>query len=275
MARTIKLSLGTMIGGLVFIVAVGLTVWLGHRAAVRDRELVKELQSQSEELNKLLQSNPAPTADNIRTLSHDREQLEQLYPEILRAASRAKLAPPALRRPVEFQELLARKIKQFRQTASEVGVDLPEGFALGFRRYAASLPCAGTTGADCERALADLAKQLLVTEKLCDMLFALKVDGIYAIRRMEVEPGTGEDTIERTLPKDSGSVYKVLPFEFRFGCSTDKLRAFLNELSQSDWFFVVRSMDIAAADASATGRLAVTLQIDLLEFPAESPKTGG
>jgi hypothetical protein len=82
-------------------------------------------------------------------------------------------------------------------------------------------------------------------------------------------------------------LYEMLPFEFRFLGTTDALRKFLNSLSQSDWFFAVRSVQVAgeqpagmagggetAGSADTTGAakrtvLNVIVRVDLIEFPQQ------
>lgn len=275
--KALKQNLVMVITVVVLLLAAGLVVWQGQKAAARNKQIERELETQGAQLATLLQGKPAPTHDNIKLLRIDREQLEQLYPAILQAASRVEVRAPELRRPVEFQELLARKVKRLRQTAAEVGVEIPPDFAFGFGRYASTLPCQGATGEDCNHIVTRLAVQLLVVEKICDMLYANKIIRLDQIRRAEVEAGTSGDSLEMPVTKDTTLVYKTLPFEFRFAGTTEKLRSVLNGLSQSDWFFSIRSFKAEAGGSEAgsqPGPLAVTMQIDLLEFPPVAAKTG-
>jgi hypothetical protein len=78
----------------------------------------------------------------------------------------------------------------------------------------------------------------------------------------------------------------MLPFEFRFICTTEALRTFLNSLSTSEWFFAVRSVhiigeppapptgtgEVPSAETTAGAKrtvLNVTVRIDLIEFPPQ------
>ena len=137
---------------------------------------------------------------------------------------------------------------------------------------------------------------MLVVDKLAGLLIQSKVDGITHIHRTEVEPGpTSTDALAVPISDDPKALYKTYPFELEFTCDTDSLRAFLNGLTQSDWFFAVRSVKVDSASAVSTGTspapaatrgsepaaplrptehrlLNVIVRVDLVEFtPTESP----
>jgi hypothetical protein len=145
--------------------------------------------------------------------------------------------------------------------------------------------------------LEQLTKQLQAIEKLSELLIESRVDEISQIQRAEVEPGApSTDAFNVPISTDPTGQYETLPFEFRFASTTPALRTFLNKLSQSEWFFAVRYVQVTgetpsgtASDqggpgsASASGTAAsqrraplrVTARIDLVEFaPKPEAKPG-
>ncbi len=135
-----------------------------------------------------------------------------------------------------------------------------------------------------------LVKQLRAIEKISTLLIESHVDDINVIRRSEVEPTGGPDTLDVPIVNDPNALYQVLPFEFQFDCTPEALRDFLNGVTKSDWFFAVRKVQVTGespppdkAPAPPTGgaaaaatlstpkrtRLSVVVRIDLIEFPSK------
>ena len=280
-----------------FIVVVGGLVWLQQNAAARVQEIDNSLAEQISQLNHLREMKPPPTRENIDVVKQNRQQLEQLYSDLLAVVSRSQIQTQEFVRPVGFLQLMASRFARLRQNAEKAKVKLPEGFAFGFSRYAGpppTLPARGLSEAETTNVLIQLTKQMAAIEKLSDLLIQSRPDEISQIRRAEVEPGSvsaeAMETVESTGPK---GLYETLPFEFRFVGTTDSLRMFLNNLSQSDWFFAVRSVQVAGeqpaaptgagetatpAPASAPKRAVLNLavRVDLIEFPQQpvsKPKT--
>jgi len=231
-------------------------------------------------------------------MKQDREQIDNLYSNLLAAVSQSQVRTQEVMRPVGFLQLMASKFSHLRSSADTTGVKLPEGFAFGFSRYAGvppTLPARNLSDDETKQVLEQLTKQLSAIEKLSELLIESHVDELSQIQRTEVEPGApGTDTLNVPIATDAKGLYESLPFEFRFVCTTTALRTFLNKLSQSEWFFAVRYIQVtgetpssttsdqpasgpgptAAAGASAgtrRGLLHVTARVDLVEFPTKPP----
>jgi len=280
----------------VFLVVLGGLVWLQQQAAEKRSGVDSLLEDQKSELGHLQATKPSPTRQNIAILKQDREQLDRLYSNLLAAVSQNQIQTQEVLRPVGFLQLMASTFAHLRQSAETAGVKLPEGFAFGFTRYAGNpptLPANNLSDADTKRVLGQLTKQLRAIEKLSELLIESHVDEITQIQRAEVEPGTpGADAFTGPAGANSKGLYETLPFEFRFACTTPALRTFLNKLSQSEWFFAVRYVQVtgespstsagesgAPGGASSAGTTAgahrvplhVTARIDLVEFPPKPP----
>jgi hypothetical protein len=277
----------------VFLVVVGALVWLQQGAAAKVQEIDNSLAEQVSQLSHLHELKPPPTRENIDVFKQNRQELEHLYSDLLSVVSRSQIQTQAFVRPVGFLQLMASRFARLRQNAEKAKVKLPDGFAFGFSRYAGpppTLPARGLSEAETTNVLTQLTKQMAAIEKLSDLLIQSRPDEISQIRRAEVEPGSpSQDAMDITV--SNKGLYDVLPFEFRFVGTTDALRAFLNNLSQSEWFFAVRSVQVAgeqpaaptganeaviAAAAAKRSVLTVTIRVDLIEFPQQSvskPKT--
>ena len=279
-----------------FIVVLGGLIWLQQQAAGKRQEIDSALEEQSSELSHLHAMKPSPSRENSEIIRQDREQIDRLYSNLLAAVSQNQIQTQEVVRPVGFLQLMALKFAHLRQSAETAGVKLPEGFAFGFSRYAGippTLPARNLSDEETKQVLGQLTKQLLAIEKLSELLIESRVDEIAQIQRAEVEPGSsGADAFSVPISTDPKGLYETLPFEFRFTCTTTALRTLLNKLSQSEWFFAVRHVQVtgeapttSAGDQGGSGGaspagttagprrspLHVTARVDLVEFPPKPP----
>lgn len=276
--KWIKQNLSLVIALGAFVLLLAVLVWLQRQSSARTSQIESELETQRARLYQILGNKPFPSRDNIEVLRHDRERLVEQYQSLTQTVSRSSVPVPEMR-PIEFSQLLARTIDRLRREAGSARVATPDNFAFGFERYIATLPCRNLPADRCREVLGLLTRQLLAVERLSDLLTRNRVQEIKQIKRVEVEPGTSaSDTMVAPIANDPNALYRTLPFDIEFTCTTSSLRAFLNELSKSEWFFAVRSLNIdseskSAETGSAAGsdRLAVTMSLSLVEF-AGAPK---
>jgi len=283
-----------------FVIVLGVVVWLQQQASGKKAEIDAALAEQTSQLNHLLQSKPAPAKENIEILKQDHAQVDHLYQELLANVAHSRIHVPPDLRPVAFLQMMASQLAKLRQAADTAKVSIVDGFAFGFSRYAGTppaIPARNLSDEDTKRVVTLLVKQLRAIEKISTLLIESHVDDITEIRRSEVESSTGPDTLDVPLGNDPHALYQTLPFEFQFHCTPEALRDFLNSLTKSDWFFAVRKVQVvgeppaptekqsAAAHGAAPAppaavsppkrtRLAVTLRVDLIEFPAKPTGKG-
>ncbi len=275
-----------------------LTVMAQRKAATRETQIDGEVQAKQAELNTILGTKPYPSRENIEVVRRDSEQLSQSYQTMLQAASRGTIVVPEFGRPVEFAEVMVKTIQRLRATAVGQGVVLPplDQFYFGFGQYRSALPGQGIPRDkvdEMRQLLTTLSKQLLVIERLGQLLMTNHVQRIEVIRRVEVEPSQGgpDAMMDAQIVSDPNALYNTMPFELEFAGDADSVRGFLNSLSQSEWFFAVRlvKVDVEVIPASTgtvdpvTGRLDTStatpggsrlkalMRIDLVEFPAAKP----
>lgn len=282
-----------------FVIVLGVVIWLQQQASGKKATIDSQLEEQTSQLNHLLQSKPAPAKENIEILKQDHAQVDHLYQELLANVARNRIHVPPDLRPVAFLQMMASQLAKLSQAADTAKVKIVDGFAFGFSRYAGTpptIPARNLSEEDTKRVVTLLVKQLRAIEKISTLLIESHVDDITLIRRSEVESSSGPDTLDVPIGNDPHALYQTLPFEFQFHCTPEALRNFLNSLTKSDWFFAVRKVQVvgepppaaektgagshgaapapALAVASAPKRtlLAVTVRVDLIEFPV---KPGG
>ena len=293
-----KQNLLNLIIGLVFVALFGAALWFMYQATTEKSQVESDLQVQQEQRDTLAGARPFPSQKNIDALRTDRERLQQLYEQLYTSVSTARMERIKLARGVDFVEFLRKHQTLLRTAVDGHNVKVPASFSFGFSRYTDAFPCKsmGSTPAakqECQRLLSQLAKQVLVVDKLTGLLLDSGVEEITEIRRVEIEPGAAStDTLAANLVEDPKALYSRMPFQFTFICGTSKpLQAFLNTLAQSDWFLVLRNLRVETETTTATRsetttdtgtagaarethpRLVVSARIDLVEFGAVEPET--
>lgn len=285
-----------------FVVVLGVLIWLQQAAASQRSEVDAALQEQQSKLGQLLLQKPAPSRESIEVIKQDREQVDQLYKQLLGAVGQNIEVPPDLR-PVSFLQLMASSFSRLHQAADAAGIKFQDGFAFGFGRYAgasSTLPAKNLSPDDTKRVLTLLVKQLAAIDQISMLLISNHVAEIDLIRRAEVEPGGGGgqaagESLDAAVKAAPNALYHVLPFEFQFKCSEEALSGFLNSLTKANLFFAVRRLQVTGepptAENTATGMgastttaaaapiamvpkvslLSITIRIDLIEFPTRQP----
>jgi len=112
--------------------------------------------------------------------------------------------------------LLYQKWDRLQQSAASANLKLPERFTFGFGRYLNAPPCIDAKGDECAGRLRLLMKELVAVEKVTDVLISNGVESVRAVRRAEVEPNPGTDTLGALAGQNPASLYETLPFEFQF-----------------------------------------------------------
>jgi hypothetical protein len=149
--------------------------------------------------------------------------------------------------PVAWKHDLDDEVHRLKDAAKLHGVTLPPNFYFGFSRYQSQSPSDEQT--------AVLSKQLVGVEELATILINAQVKSIQEISRTyEEDPraGGGDASSPMTEPEHlggyslnaAGNVYTAYPFEVDFETTTENLRPILNNLIQSPYLFVVRTLSI-------------------------------
>jgi hypothetical protein len=221
---------------IVFAGLLGFEVLVQQKATANLRQIKVDLEQQTGQLKSVLSAKIPPSGEALRAYQQRRQEAEGVYQELLKVAGMTVSVTDVSN--VEFHQKLSKTLHDLRQRTMENDVQTPANFAFGFSRYMATLP--GTSPEN----LRLLSKQLLVIDRLTKMLVARRVEAIRNIRRVEVEPGSRSlDAMEGSVTIEN-QLCRRLPFEIQFVCTTDSLRAFLNDLSRAKWFFTIRNLSI-------------------------------
>jgi hypothetical protein len=127
------------------------------------------------------------------------------------------------------------------------GSTVPANFYYGFSRYLTTNPNQDATVV--------LERQQLAIGAISDILINAPVRGIVSVERTYEEdaqvpgdsgfmppPSKGSSQLAGHSVDSAGGVYTAYPFEFEFDTDTESLRTVVNQLLQSDYVFVIRSV---------------------------------
>ena len=149
--------------------------------------------------------------------------------------------------PVAWKQGLDDEVRRLTGAAKLHGVALPPNFYFGFSRYISQNPG--------DQQTVVLSKQLMGVEQLATILINAPVKDIQDIRRSyEEEPHTGGGNAAGP-PAGTGQLngyalnapanaYTAYPFEVDFEATPETLRPILNNLIQSPYAFIVRTLTI-------------------------------
>jgi hypothetical protein len=145
--------------------------------------------------------------------------------------------------PVAWKHDLDDEVHRLNAAAKLHSMTVPPNFYFGFSRYLSQNPSDAQT--------AVLSKQLVGVEQLATILINARVKGIQAIRRTyEEDPHTGSsgstegDHLGGYSLNAPGNAYTAYPFEIDFDVTAENLRPIINNLIQSPYLFVVRTLTI-------------------------------
>jgi hypothetical protein len=244
--KWVKQNLIVIVSVCIFVVLLAAVCWLAQSAIGKLKGVEADLDTKRTKLEGMRGGKPYPSKENAELLRKDRERLAKQYEALRAAVSKSEIKVPDRLDPIVFQQSLYQKWDGWRRSATDAGIKLPDKFAFGFSRYFEVAPCADVKGDDCARRLRLLMKELLIVERVTDLLITNRVENILGIRRPEVEGNPSADTLGVVSGKESSSGYEALPFEFRFSCGTENLREVLNGLSHSEYLFIVRSLTVSS-----------------------------
>jgi hypothetical protein len=156
--------------------------------------------------------------------------------------------------PVAWKHDLDDEVHRLNSAAKLHGVTVPPNFYFGFSRYLSQSPSDEQT--------AVLRKQMVGVEQLATILLNAPVKAIQAIRRTyEEDPHTGAGNASgSTTEMDhlggyslnaAGNAYTDYPFEVDFETTSENLRTVINNLIQSPYLFVVRTLSIQSSSPNS------------------------
>ena len=186
---------------------------------------------------------------NRQVLQDDIDLLTQKLNPVIQGrlhSKESKLYTVVPQDPVAWKHDLDDEVRRLTNAAKIHGVKLPPNFYFSFSRYLNSNP-------EDEQTVV-LKKQLLAVEQISDILLNAPVKSINSIRRTyEEDPHTpdapgGSGNVPDRLSGYSyvagSDIYTDYPFEVEFDANTETLRKVMDDLVQSPYVFVVRTLNV-------------------------------
>jgi hypothetical protein len=233
----------SLLAGLVvatLIVGGALVFMMAAQSMFQYHQTLDAYQQAVQRLQILQNRSPFPNAENLEKSRLLTQQYKSEF-ESLRAQVAKMQAPinPDIR-PQKFQDDLRAAVNQIVDKAAAAGVELPKGFYLGFGQYANSLPN--------ERVAPELARQLVIIQRVVTDLIDLKVKSIDGLNRLPLpeeatSPPKKTDEPQKTAESKPNGL-RLLPFDLAFTAEQGKLRVAFNSLLDSDEFFIVRNLTV-------------------------------
>ncbi|MEM6601889.1 MAG: hypothetical protein AAF649_10925 [Verrucomicrobiota bacterium] len=155
----------------------------------------------------------------------------------------------------EWKRLLEEKRESILNLAQQKNVSLPEVFYLGFDRYRALTPT--------EDATYHLGVQLLAINELMEIALDSGVVEFQQVKRVFAEDNNTNqsgDGLAAVLAPGPEAWYTIYPFEIKFTGVANSVSRLTNALTQSGFYFVLRSVDVENEKTSVPRRTEVKSQ---------------
>ncbi len=284
--RWLKQNLGTVLFGVVFVAGLGALSWELRKAVAVQKTVEADLAAQQQLFQSLQNKKPFPSQENIQKVKADFEKLQSLNLRLQQHLAQKVIQPPVAQSEIDFAQFLSRTVESLGDQAmgdrAVPKLIVPDNYKFGFSRYANVLPCRDPSIKK-EECLELLGKQVVIVQKLTHLMITNGISELVYIRRAEIEPGNNDDALKVARNTDPRGLYTTLPFEIKFASGPDEFQRFANSLTHADWFIAIRSLQVDAqgaatsttqltAETEKTRRIAVTMRLDVIEFPQFRPR---
>ena len=181
-----------------------------------------------------------PTLENLKILQGNIDlihaQIDPMVKNHLQAPGN-KLADIATENTVDWKRGLDESVAKLNAAAKAHGVQVPDSYYYSFSYFLSNAPAEETT--------AVLSKQLLAIKEMVNILVGAPVDAIKSIRRTPEGAGIKEgDALPGHSVEVAGGLYIAYPFEIEFDTTTNAFRKVVNDLMQSPYVFIIRSISV-------------------------------
>ncbi|MFY8215277.1 MAG: Amuc_1100 family pilus-like protein [Chthoniobacterales bacterium] len=184
---------------------------------------------------------PFPSEENLKAFAVLTDAYEAKFDELLGVIA-TRQTPLETVSPQVFQDNLRAVVSSVSELAKQNGVELPEGFYLGFDQYRGTLPS--------DAAAPLLAAQLAGVQSIISDLIKLKVHAITSIARvpLAIESGAPQPRNEKeekaNEEKTAEPIIVSSPLDIGFRAEQGKVRQALNGIVTANRVFIIRSLTI-------------------------------
>jgi hypothetical protein len=209
--------------------STGLFMW-GSKGDTRYEEAKASFDEATNEINRYNKFDVAPTQDNLDKKEQAVISYDKQSKKLIQALRTYGATPVANTDAQAFTDKLVKEVSETKAAFKDV--TLPEGFFLGFEKYANTPAQQSATGI--------LSFQLDATSELVRAMAEAKPTAILNVFR---EPQPEESGKEYKAGQND--IFRALPMELSFRSSEKTLRSFLDAMQSSkQHFYVIRSMRI-------------------------------
>jgi len=217
-------------------------------------DTLNDVQAANDDFQKYSSKQPyLPTEQSVKVLQHNNELTQQQLDPLVKKyflAEGNKLPKIGNVDTVEWKHQLDDTVTKLNAAAKVRGIKVPKDYYYGFSRYLSQAPSEEDTEV--------LSKQLLAIEQMVNILLGAPVNAITHIRRTAEENGLPNDMESKTgdyisghSAEVAGGIYTAYPFEIDFDTTTDPFRKVVEDLMQSPYIFVIRSVSVQNEKASS------------------------
>lgn len=220
-----------------------------------------------DQMARFYKKNPFPSPQNVVKEKKNVEKLNGWYQELAKAFARKQIEP-VRKTPSTFMRELGETELRVERRAQKLGARLGEGFKMGFESYFGS----GST-LPAPDDVARLAQQLMISERLCNILLDERASALLTVERQRFESSkTPRESTARTVTRrpalrrparsskpESTATLPVAPdagligeddlfgrmsFIIEFEAFEESIWRVIERLAADEMFAVVQSMEI-------------------------------
>lgn len=252
-----KVSKTSIIFGLVafvVVILVGVATFLLIRGILQFNESETRLNQSIRSLESYYVKKPFPSDENIGREKTNVVAYQDWYVKLTERLKQGQIEP-VRKTPSTFMSMLQDALPALKVSAVSNDVALAGDLAFGFEKYFAS------SSLPDNEAVERLTQQLMIIEKLCDVLFSSKISQLSTITREVFEESGSGAGIKLTTAKGGGSqqlklfnkeagrmgeqdLYAKFHFIVEFRAREQVVWTVLNRLAKHELFIVVTAVDV-------------------------------
>ncbi len=238
----------------VTVVGAGILGYLVYSSYTHYSEVSEQYDTQVARLQSLQNRSPFPNEENNRAYARMTAEYRGEYDRLLAQIAKMQKPLDASLTPQAFQDRLRAYVSEVQAAAKQNGVELNEGFYLGFDQYQGSLPS--------NDAAAPLGRELEAIRLVVDRLVEFKVAKVLGIKRDALPEEGGAPRVETPAPggnrRPSANGPKVVvsnDFDIAFVADQSRVRLALNAIATASQFFVIRNLTIDNSNSEGPSRV--------------------
>ncbi len=247
----IKRNLGFVIGSVVALAFMGMTGWYLYSKWQLNNQILDKLNEQYAKLQRLNQQNPHPGSDKVDNIKAAKDQQQELRGFIGKTRPYFQRIPAIPDVPKvtdrDFSAALSRTIYQLHRDATHASVALPP------KNYSFSFEAQMSRVNFSPGSLEPLSGQLGEVKAICDILCEARINSLDNLRRERVSPddSTGPQSDYLVEKSVTNQLAVLSPYELTFRCFSPELASVLSGFGSSPFGFLVKSLNVELAPASA------------------------